>query len=185
MKIDSIITLYYEEGTPLLDLLLTHSEMVARKALDLADAASLEVDRGFIRDAAMLHDIGIFRCNAPSIHCHGTEPYIRHGIIGGELMRGLGYPEIARVCERHTGSGLTAREIEAQGLPLPHQDFLPETLEEKLICYADKFYSKSGDPRAEKSLDRVRASMAKFGPDSLARFDALTTLFTPTKNINH
>lgn len=181
MRIDKIISLYYEEGSPLLDLLKTHSEMVARKAIALADAASLKVDRDFVWYAAMLHDIGIFRCNAPSIHCHGTEPYIRHGIIGGELMRGLGYPEIARVCERHTGSGLTAKDIEAQNLPLPHQDFLPETLEEKLICYADKFYSKSGDPRAEKPLERVRASMAKFGPDSLARFDALTYLFTPNR----
>ena len=179
MEVDKIISLYYEEGTPLLDLLLTHSEMVARKALDLADAARLDVDRDFVWNAAMLHDIGIFRCNAPSIHCHGTEPYIRHGLIGGGLMRGLGYPEIARVCERHTGSGLTAGEIERQGLPLPHQDFLPETLEEKLICYADKFYSKSGDPRAEKPLGRVRASMARFGPGSLARFDALASLFTP------
>lgn len=177
MNIDKIISLYYEEGTPLLNLLLTHSEMVAQKALSLADAARLGVDRDFVWNAAMLHDIGIFRCNAPSIYCHGTEPYIRHGIIGGELMRGLGCPEIARVCERHTGSGLTAKEIEEQGLPLPHKDFLPETLEEKLICYADKFYSKSGDPRAEKPLDRVRASMAKFGPDSLARFDELTGLF--------
>lgn len=178
MDIKSIIGLYYEEGSALLDLLTTHSEMVARKALTLADASGLSIDREFVWNAAMLHDIGIFRCDAPAIHCHGSEPYIRHGIIGGELMRGLGYPEFVRVCERHTGSGLTAKEIREEGLPLPHEDFLPETLEEKLICYADKFYSKSGDPTAEKPFDRVRASMAKFGPDSLARFDALAALFT-------
>ncbi len=178
MQANNIISKYYEEGTPLLDLLLTHSEMVARKAIALADAARLNVDRNFVWDAAMLHDIGIFRCNAPSIHCLGTEPYICHGVIGGQLMHSLGLPDIARVCERHTGSGLTAEEIADENLPLPLQDFLPETLEEKLICYADKFYSKSGDPRCEKPLDRVRASMAKFGPASLARFDALTSLFS-------
>lgn len=176
MKIENIIKMYYEEGTTLLDLLLTHSEMVARKALAVADSSGLDIDREFVWNAAMLHDIGIFRCNAPSIHCHGNEPYIRHGIIGGELMRSLGLPDIARVCERHTGSGLSAKEIIEEGLPLPHQDFLPETLEEKLICYADKFFSKSGDPRIEKPFDRVRASMAKFGPDALARFDALDSL---------
>ncbi len=192
MNVKEILDRYYEEGSALLNLLITHSEMVARKALFLADAANLNVDREFVRNAAMLHDIGIFRCDAPSIYCHGTEPYIRHGIIGAAIMRELGcqngaasgamsdccyYNDIANVCERHTGSGLTAKEIAEQGLPLPHQDFLPVTLEEKLICYADKFYSKSGDPTAEKPLDRVRASMAKFGPDSLARFDALTDLF--------
>ena len=172
-----IITKYYEEGTALLDLLLTHSDMVARKALAVAEKANLDIDRDFVYDAAMLHDIGIFRCDAPGIHCHGTEPYIRHGVIGAELLRREGLEAFARVCERHTGSGLTAKEIVETGMPLPPIDLLPETLEEKLICYADKFYSKSGKPREEKSLERVRRSMSKFGSDSLARFDALHALF--------
>lgn len=94
-------------------------------------------------------------------------------------MRSEGLPEIARVCERHTGSGLTAKEIAETGLPLPHVDLLPESLEEKLICYADKFFSKSGNPKAEKSLEKVRSSMAKFGPESLARFEKLHSLFNP------
>lgn len=177
MNVNETLLLYYEEGTALLDLLRVHSEMVARKALALAVGAGLDVDREFVWNAAMLHDIGIFRCDAPSILCHGSEPYLRHGLIGGELMRGLGKAEIARVCERHTGSGLTAVEINAQSLPLPHEDFLPETLEEKLICFADKFYSKSGDPRVEKTFASARASMAKFGPGSLTRFDAMAALF--------
>lgn len=178
MDYTSILSKYYEEGSALLDLLLTHSDMVARKALAVADDARLDVDRDFVYNAAMLHDIGIFKCDAPGIYCHGEEPYIRHGVIGGELMRKEGYEEYARVCERHTGSGLTAKEIAEEGMPLPLMDFLPETLEEKLICYADKFYSKSGDPREEKSLERVRRSMAKFGSDSLARFDRLHLLFS-------
>ena len=180
MNYKSIISRYYEEGSALLDLLLTHSEMVARKALDVADACRLEADRDFIYQAAMLHDVGIFLCDAPSIHCVGKEPYIRHGVLGGSLLRELGYPEYARVCERHTGSGLTAKEIAEAGMPLPHMDFLPESIEEKLICYADKFFSKSGDPRAEKPFGRVRASMARFGDEPLARFDALHSLFTPS-----
>ncbi len=174
-----ILNKYYEEGSALLDLLLTHSEMVAQKALSVAGQSGIDVDLNFVRDAAMLHDVGIFKCNAPSIHCIGSEPYIRHGVIGGELMRDAGFPAIARVCERHTGSGLTAKEIAETGLPLPHEDFLPESFEEKLICYADKFFSKSGNPTAEKPLDRVRASMAKFGASSLERFDQLHALFNP------
>ncbi|MDE5871554.1 MAG: HD domain-containing protein [Muribaculaceae bacterium] len=175
-----LITKYYEEGSALLDLLLTHSEMVARKALAVAEAARIEIDRDFVYNAAMLHDIGIFRCDAPGIYCHGTEPYIRHGVIGASLMRQEGYEDFARVCERHTGSGLTAKEIAETGMPLPHMDFLPETLEEKLICYADKFYSKSGNPTAEKPLERVRAYIAKFGEESLGRFNALHDIFNPS-----
>lgn len=175
-----ILNKYYEEGSALLDLLLTHSEMVARKALSVAEAAKIDIDDDFVYNAAMLHDIGIFRCNASGIYCYGDEPYIRHGVIGATLLRHEGADEsYARVCERHTGAGLTAKEIAETGLPLPHMDFLPETLEEKLICYADKFFSKSGDPMAEKTLERVRASMAKFGQDSLDRFDAMHHLFNP------
>ena len=174
-----IIGKYYEEGTALLNLLMSHSEMVARKALAVAEAAGLDIDRDFVYQAAMLHDIGIFRCDAPGIYCHGSEPYIRHGVIGASLLRLDGLEAYARVCERHTGSGLTAKEIAETGMPLPPVDFLPETLEEKLICYADKFFSKSGDPREEKPLDRVRRSMSKFGTESLARFDVLHALFTP------
>lgn len=150
MDYRKILNMHYEEGSALLDLLLTHSECVAKKALNVVDACHLDVDREFVRQAAMLHDVGIVRCDAPSIYCFGTEPYIRHGVIGGDMMRGIGLPDVARVCERHTGSGLTAKEIAEAGLPLPHVDLVPETLEEKLICYADKFYSKSGNPREEK-----------------------------------
>ncbi|MDE5840098.1 MAG: HDIG domain-containing protein [Muribaculaceae bacterium] len=179
MNLGAIYHKYYEEGSSLLNLLLTHSEMVAQKALDVAAHARLNIDRDFVHDAAMLHDIGIFRCNAPGISCLGNEPYIRHGVIGAELMRSEGLEKIARVCERHTGAGLTAKEIAEAGLPLPHMDFLPESLEEKLICYADKFFSKSGNPKEEKPLERVRSSMAKFGAASLARFDEMHSLFIP------
>ncbi|MDE6017536.1 MAG: HDIG domain-containing protein [Muribaculaceae bacterium] len=179
MHYELVLSKYYEEGSALLDLLLTHSEMVARKAIAVADSANLNINRDFIFNAAMLHDIGIFKCNAPGIYCYGEEPYIRHGIIGGEVLRKEGLDEAyARVCERHTGAGLTAKEIAETGLPLPHLNLLPESLEEKLICYADKFFSKSGDPKEEKSLDRVRKSMAKFGIDSLNRFDVLHAIFT-------
>ena len=68
-------------------------------------------------------------------------------------MRAEGYPRHARVCERHTGTGITLAMIEERGLPLPHRDFMPETLEEQLICYADKFYSKTKLDK-EKSVEK-------------------------------
>lgn len=124
----------------------------------------------------MLHDIGIFRCDAPGIECFGPEPYICHGRIGAELLRAEGFLRHARVCERHTGAGLSLVEIEAQGLPLPHQDFLPETLEEQLICYADKFYSKSHLER-EKTIPQVIKSLSKFGNDGVERFRRWADMF--------
>lgn len=179
MDYNKIIDKYYPEANRLRDILVTHSTMVTLRALRICDThPELEMDRRFIEEAAMLHDIGICRCDADGIECFGTEPYICHGRIGAEMLRAEGFPRHARVCERHTGAGLTQADIEAQNLPLPHQDFLPETMEEKVICYADKFYSKT-HPDREKSFEKAKHSIAKFGESGLQRFLAWHELFEP------
>ena len=173
-----IIDRYYPAGTRLRDILLSHSRSVAELALEIATRHNLPIEPSVIESAAMLHDIGIFLTYAPSIECHGTEPYIRHGILGAALLRSIGADErYARVAERHTGSGLTADEIKLQHLPLPERDYLPETLLEKLICYADKFYSKSGSMN-RKHPAQVRAALAKMSPAAASRFDALADIFS-------
>ena len=92
------------------------------------------------------------------------------------MLRQAGFSRHARVCERHTGAGLTKTEIIQQNLPLPHEDFLPETLEEKLICYADKFYSKSNICH-EKTQEQAERSLAKFGEDGVERFHDWARMF--------
>ena len=170
MDYNKIIEKYYTPGSELYNILIRHSRDVTRRALRIVDAhPELGADRRFVEEAAMLHDIGIIRCDAPGICCHGTESYLRHGMIGAEMMRGEGYDRHARVCERHTGAGLSAREIEEQNLPLPHRDFLPETIEEQIVCYADKFYSKSHLDR-EKTLPQAERTIARFGDKGLQRF---------------
>lgn len=174
-----IIDKYYPGETPLRDIYLRHCRQVAGKALSIASALSLPLDKEEIEASAMLHDIGIFMTHAPGIECHGTEPYIRHGLLGADLLRDEGAPETyARVAERHTGAGLTRDDIVADGLPLPlDRTFIPESLLERLICYADKFFSKSGD-MIEKPLPRVMVSMTKFGPESFNRFKKLHEEFS-------
>lgn len=172
-----IIQKYYNPESQLYETLLIHSERVRDKALQCIDRHKLDVDREFVISAAMLHDIGIFRCDAPDIFCTGSLPYIMHGIEGRKILDSEGLPAHALVCERHTGAGLTVEDIERQKLPLPHRDMTPQTLEEKLICYADKFYSKSGDIRREKSLERVMRSMECHGADTMSRFMELHELF--------
>lgn len=174
----SIIDKYYSGQEELKALLLHHSRQVADKALELCAAhPEWQADTQFVEEAAMLHDIGIIRCNAPSIHCHGAEPYICHGHIGAEMLRHEGFARHARVAERHTGSGLTREQIIAQGLPLPAEDFVPETIEEKVICYADKFFSKS-HPERIASPEHIRQAMLKFGNGSLERWEQLEKLMT-------
>ena len=177
MNYDQIIDLYYSEDATLRRILVEHSECVARRALLIADRhPELCLDRNFLIEASMLHDIGIIRCDAPGIHCYGTEPYIRHGIMGAEMLRAHGLERHARVCERHTGAGISMDDILAQDLPLPLQDYLPETLEEQVICYADKFYSKSHLER-EKTVEQAMRSLAKFGDAGVERFKRWSALF--------
>lgn len=177
MDYQAIIDKYYPAPDALRHILLTHSRCVADMALDIvARHPELGADAQFVEEAAMLHDIGVCRCDAPSISCHGTEPYIRHGLIGAEMLRAEGFPRHARVCERHTGAGISLANIERQQLPLPPRDFLPETIEEQIVCYADKFFSKSHLDR-RYTVEQARAKLVKFGPDGLARFDRWSKLF--------
>lgn len=173
----ALIDKYYPEDNELRHILLTHSRSVADKALALAAKhPELPIDLGFLEEAALLHDIGIFQTEADGICCVGTYPYICHGYLGAELMRREGYPRHALVCERHTGAGLSLNDILAQNLPIPHRDMLPVSIEEQLICFADKFYSKTRLDE-EKSIERARKSVARFGDEGAARFDHWCEMF--------
>ncbi|MBO4606681.1 MAG: HDIG domain-containing protein [Prevotella sp.] len=178
MDYQRIIDKYYPDDNALRHILITHSQSVAQKALQIVfSRPALNLDQDFVLEAAMLHDIGIFKTDAPGISCYGTEPYICHGILGATILRAEGYERHARVCERHTGAGLSLDDIVGQGLPLPHQSFLPETLEEQLICYADKFFSKTRLDR-EKTVEQAERSLAKFGEAGVIRFRQWVEMFT-------
>lgn len=177
----SIIQRYYTPGNEDYRVLVIHSRQVADMAVAIAQRLidrHEPVDIEFVEEAAMLHDIGMCRTDAPGIHCHGTEPYLLHGVLGRQMLDSMGLYRHGRVCERHTGAGITADEIIAQHLPIePPRDLLPETLEERIVCYADKFFSKihPGDPA--KTLERARLSLAKFGAATLARFESMVAEF--------
>ena len=170
--VDQLIDKYYSDNAPLREILLTHSRSVADMALDVAHRhPELGADETFLYEAAMLHDIGVFLTDAPGIQCFGHEPYFKHGLLGGELLRREGLPRHARVAERHTGTGLTRETILRQALPLPLADYSPETIEEQLICYADKFFSKSHLERV-RTPEQVLKSLEKFGADGVERMKA-------------
>ncbi len=176
-QIYALIDKYYSDNPSLRNILLLHSEDVARKALTIVDQhQELNADRDFVEEAALLHDIGIVKTNAPSIFCFGDEPYIRHGILGADIVNAEGLGQYARVCSRHTGTGLPANEIIEQNLPLPHINLVPETIEEQIICFADKFFSKT-KLNQEKSVEQVKISLRKFGEDSVKRFEEWCKMF--------
>ena len=180
MLFKEIIGKYYPSDDNLRRLLLHHSRQVAERVEKIVRRhPEWEVDSSFLEDAAMLHDVGIFRCDAPGIHCHGNAPYLHHGILGAEILRHEAvnaaaalrprYEQLARIGERHTGTGLTAEQLEILNIHVASPDLMPETLEDQIVCYADKFYSKS-HPERERTIEQTIESLRKFGEDGVPKF---------------
>ncbi|TRX72337.1 phosphohydrolase [Carboxylicivirga sp. M1479] len=178
MNPQDIINKYYSVGSPLWVTLTGHSKAVRDKALEIVQKhPELQADSGFVSEASMLHDIGIYLTHAPGIHCQGKHPYICHGYLGRQLLEKEAYYKHALVCERHTGTGLTVNDIQTQSLPIPHRSMVPVSIEEQIICFADKFYSKSKELSKAKSVDKIIKSMRKHGDHQVTQFKKWCDLF--------
>ncbi|OHE58367.1 MAG: phosphohydrolase [Thermodesulfovibrio sp. RBG_19FT_COMBO_42_12] len=174
-----IIKKYYDPKSRAYYLLVHHSKMVTEKALEIAKKLKrLNPDLIFIEEAAMLHDIGILFTNEPNIGCYGDKPYVCHGYLGRELLEKEGFPKHALICERHIGVGISRKDIEEKNLPLPKREMAPVSIEEQIICYADKFFSKDSEfLLKEKSIKRIREYISRFGEDKIKRFDEWVRIF--------
>ena len=126
------VNLLKESGTP--EDVIEHCQTVHDCALNVCDLLrennTLKINRRFIGIASLLHDIGRSKSHS-----------VEHGLIGADMIRALNTddnPElekIARVCETHVGAGIGPEE--AKKLGLPKRDYIPKTIEEKIIAYAD------------------------------------------------
>ncbi|WP_433162844.1 HDIG domain-containing metalloprotein [Kribbella sp. CA-247076] len=147
-----------------------HCELVCRIAEQFLPG--LDVDGDLVRAGCLLHDIGVYRLYDDS-GVLDSVGYIRHGVLGHELLHDLGFPdELARFCSRHTGVGLTRDDVRRQALPIPVDDYVPGTPEEELVLYADKFHSKRTPP-VFVSGDAYSALVARWGADKVTTFGRL------------
>jgi len=171
-----IIKKYYKPESRAFLILVNHSKAVAEKALKIT--RKFDVDSQFIYEAAMLHDIGIFMTDTPKFNCYGSFPYIAHGYLGREILEKEGFPDHALVCERHTGVGITKEEIIKNKLPLPLRDMVPLTMEEKIIAYADKFFSKESDGSVRmRTVNEIIKDLSRYGEEKVKIFKEWLELF--------
>jgi uncharacterized protein len=109
--------------------IIEHCQNVTKIALRIASVFNekgYDVDLSLIEAGAMLHDIGRSKTHE-----------IDHAAVGGRIIRELGIHEsVAKIVDRHIGAGIPEDEALELGLPPGH--YVPETLEEKIVCYADK-----------------------------------------------
>lgn len=174
-----IIAEFYEPGSKLYQILVKHGEQVANKAIDVAKRVPhFKPNLNFINEAAMLHDFGIFETNTPELGCSGKHPYVCHGYLGRKILEKKGLPQHALVCERHVGIGITTEEIKFNNLPLPQRDMVPISIEERIICFADKFFSKNGEmDGCEKSVKDILNTLSRYGPEKAKRFQKWIHIF--------
>lgn len=145
----------------------THSEIVKDIAVQLANGKQLNVDLATV--GALLHDIGAYDFyTSGKINING---YIKHGMIGYEILKSEGYSEeLCRFALLHTGVGISKEDVKQHNLPIPYRDYFAETIEEKLVMYADKFHSKTEPPvfySADSFSEQIKN---KFGEDKANKF---------------
>ena len=129
----------YSSNNSVFQKVLQHSKAVQLAALSIASAIKKrrhKIDLDLIKTASLLHDIGRFTCP------QRTKFSLQHGIEGAKILRKEKLPRHARIAETHLGAGITKIEIIKQKLPLPKKDFLPKTIEQKVIAYADNLIFK-------------------------------------------
>lgn len=170
-----IIKKYFKPHSRSYRLLVAHSKKVTEKSLKIAERVKkLNPDLEFIKEAAMLHDIGVFLTKGFG----GEKPYVCHGFLGRGILEKEGLPKHALVCERHVGVGITKEEVEKRNLPLPKRDMVPISLEEKIICFSDKFFSKiENESSKENSIEEIKRNLSKIGDEKVRKFEEFLELF--------
>jgi len=124
---------------------INHCKAVEKVATEIAEACKkkgLNVDMKLVQIGALLHDIG-----RSKTHC------VDHAIIGAKIARSLNLPEaVVSIIERHVGGGITIEEAENLGWPV--KSYVPETLEEKIVTYADKLIEGSERVSIEQTIEK-------------------------------
>lgn len=138
---------------------LNHSRAVQAVSLRISREvirSGHDVDIGFVRSASLLHDIGRFKTGKTG------KDIIMHGVYGAKMLRKEGLDErYALVCERHIGAGIDEVDIELERLKLEKKSYMPESIEEKIICYADNLIFGDKEVGYEKVVERFRKEISE------------------------
>ncbi|MBW2980725.1 HDIG domain-containing protein [Candidatus Woesearchaeota archaeon] len=128
---------------------LAHSMSVQKVALKICKKVKCDVK--LVKTACLLHDIGRFQCIKP----------IGHGITGAKILLEEGLPRHALIAERHLGAGISKEDIKEQKLALPLKDYVPKTVEEKIVCHADNLIFNTRVGTLNEAVGRFNKEIGK------------------------
>lgn len=125
---------------------INHCKAVTKLALEttgILKERGLKIDSELVEAGALLHDIG--RSKTHTVH---------HVVVGAEIAKTAGLPDsVISVIKRHVGGGITASE--AKKLGWPEDVYVPITLEEKIVSYADKLIENSKRAPIEVTIEKL------------------------------
>jgi uncharacterized protein len=131
---------------------IKHCKMVATIATEIAEACQergLNIDVKLVRIGALLHDIGRSKTNT-----------VDHVIKGAEIARSRGLPKpLILIIERHAGSGISTEE--AKKLGWAAKSYVPKTLEQKIVTYADKLVEGGRKVPIERSIKKLSRELGE------------------------
>lgn len=168
-----------EYGDELLDIVWTHSLIVRDIAMQLGNKLiekNIKIDLKLVEIGILIHDIGCYDCDCYKFIKKKVKPYVQHGIIGTKILKNEGFnEEIYRIASLHLGVGITKENIIQNNLSLEIKDFLPITLEEELVAYADNFHSKNG-PKF-MSFEEAKEKLNGLWPESIITLERFKKKF--------
>lgn len=143
------IDILKEAGCP--NWVIAHSIAVYKKAMEIAMLHD-DVNMDLIRKSTLLHDIGRSKTNG-----------IDHAIVGARIVKELGFSEdVSRAIERHIGTGISEKEAESLGLPI--KNYIPETIEEKIVSHADNLLNGDDEVTVEFTMKKWERKLGKGHP---------------------
>ena len=123
------------------DDVINHCKAVRKVAVRIAKKAHANIQ--LVEAGALLHDIGRSKSQG-----------IMHGVEGAKIATELGLPlSIVNIIERHLGAGIPIEE--AATLGLPPKDYMPITLEEKIVAHADNLIDNDREHSIEKEVEKA------------------------------
>lgn len=127
------------------DYIIQHGLLVmnvSNKMIKELKRAGVDIDEKSILRGAILHDIG-----------RSKEHSVRHGFLGGEILKKDGYDrKVIKIVENHVGGGIDRQDCAKLGIP--ERDFIPTSLEEKIVCLADKYVEDNQIKPLEETLSK-------------------------------
>ncbi len=146
-SIDEIEKLHrkYAPNDKVYNLVYGHCQIVCEIALWCVDQMkdSSKVDKDLLRASCLLHDIGTYLFFDEEAKVSNDRMYVQHAILGSKILADEGIDSrICRLVQDHVLMGLSKEEIASRPFPLPNKDYIPDSIEGRLLCYGDRYHSK-------------------------------------------